>query len=75
MKLTRTSKENLMVADSYAIEPFEGGPRCLVSVYCNVNIAFLQGDDEDAILFMSLGVARHCVLSARPDLAGHEVSK
>jgi len=68
MKLSKVSLENLQIADRFQIEPFESGPRCLVSVYLNGNISFLQGDDQDQILFQSPSEARKLIAQVRPDL-------
>ena len=66
--ITKTSKELIKAADAAQIHPFQGGPRCLLSVSRNGNVAYVCGSDQDAILFMYPAAARLAIQRFRPDL-------
>ena len=67
-RMTKTTIANLQVADAAQIHFFEGGPRCLLSVSRNGNVAYVTGSDEDAILYASPSAARRALQRFRPDL-------
>jgi len=66
--MTKTTIENLKVADAAQVHPFQGGPHCLLSVSRNGNVAYVTGSDQDPILYASPSAARHALCRFRPDL-------
>lgn len=68
-RMTKTSKENLLVADRIKIEKVKSDyyTSFLVAIYKDGNIAFLS-DAEGPISYLSLAAARRVVKRIRPDL-------
>lgn len=65
-RMTKTSKENLLVADAIRIESNKTYPDWIVSMSRNGNIAYLS-DSQGPIRYKSISEARRTVKRIRPD--------
>lgn len=66
-RMTKTSKENLLVADKIKIESSKTYPEWMVAIYRNGNLAYLS-DSEGPITYKTIVEARRVVKRIRPDL-------